>query len=497
MVAHARRDSRRLRVAAVVAGVGLLLAHLGLMWAAFGEIDARMITIDVGLAAIAVFAVVVSVRGLTAERTRAAVESHLTAVLETPRDIHDTAAATLAVLREQRLIEAGVVALLDESPTLHIVAANGYAESMWRAATPPLIPANGDSLRRETVTHPWVEPIRDRVRSRPWVARIPLLAGDEPIGVALLVLSRPGPLRDARVRRLIGRHLSAALDHAALYEAAYARELDLVGQEQRRRDFMGAISHELRTPLTSIGAFADLLEMNREAMDDSARQLVSSLSSGVERLNVLVRDLIDLGRSGDSDYPLAMNLAPVNGVIERAASIMRPAAILRGQEITLDLPGEPLEAVVDPKLLEQIILNLLSNANRHAPAGTVISVRAAATASGVTIVVADTGPGIPPAYLERVFEPYFRVPDREHADVPGSGLGLAVARRIVERMGGRLWAENQTEGGACFTVALTAPAHETGTHPAHPTEVSRLDAEPRAAAAHAPAAGATNGAPTS
>ena len=201
------------------------------------------------------------------------------------------------------------------------------------------------------------------------------------------------------------------------------------------------------------------------AADDTALQLVDSLKGGVGRLRMLVTDLINLGRSGTLEYP--MNPADVDlpALVEQSAALMRPAFLLRHQELALDLPAETPHVLADKQLLEQVVLNLLANANRHAPRGTTITLRTHATENDrVVLEVDDAGNGVPPEFRERIFEAYFRVPDTVSGEMPGSGLGLAVARRLLQQMGGRIWVADKPPPGARFCVELRA----TVTHSARP-----------------------------
>ena len=113
---------------------------------------------------------------------------------------------------------------------------------------------------------------------------------------------------------------------------------------------------------------------------------------------------------------------------------------------------------MDPRVLDQVTLNLLSNANRHSPAGGSITISARQVDTAVRLEVADSGPGIPVAERELIFQPYYRIKREDGAAVPGSGLGLAVARRILEESGGRIWVEEREDGGARFCVEVRAAA---------------------------------------
>lgn len=458
-VRRARRRALRLWVAAITGTATLIATHLALLYTLFEELEPRVAAIDGGIAILGLAVAAWYIGSVTDERVRHAVEAALLEVLETPRNIRDTAAAALEALADEGVVIAAAVAVTGEDvdAPLEVIAATGYPDA-WPREAPPIRLADSGALHREQTSEPWLSPFARRLGRKGWIARLQLSSGDEPIGVLLLVAEKPGPLRDRRVVRSLARQVAAALDHAALYEAAYARERDLVDQDARRREFLAAISHEIRTPLTSIQAFAELLEMDRtSAADDTAMQLVGSLRGGVDRLRMLVTDLINLGRSGTLEYP--MNPADVDlpALVERSASLMRPAFLLRRQELALDLPADTPHVLADKQLLEQVVLNLLANANRHAPSSTTITLTArAADHDRVVLEVDDAGNGVPPEFRERIFEPYFRVPDTVSGDMPGSGLGLAVARRLLQQMGGRIWMADKPEPGARFCVELRA-----------------------------------------
>ena len=312
-------------------------------------------------------------------------------------------------------------------------------------------------LERPRAPHPWTEGANLRAR-RPWAAQLPILNGGEPIGVVHLITRKRGILRDRVVLDLLTHHLSAAFDHAALYEAAYARERTLEDLDSRRREFMAAIAHEIRTPLTAIQAFADLLQAGRADMDETARGLVTSLGQGVKRLSSLINDLIDLGRTGETAYALRLEPVDLGEAIRTAEATLRPAILLRDQTITLDIPERGPTVMADPRVVEQVVLNLLSNANRHSPArGNIRVLAQQLDRQTVRLEVIDDGEGIPEDERQRIFEPYYRI--KNGSEVPGSGLGLAVTRRILEETGGRIWVDASDTGGAKFCVELRTDAY--------------------------------------
>src|SRR5690606_32026454 len=155
-----------------------------------------------------------------------------------------------------------------------------------------------------------------------------------------------------------------------------------------------------------------------------------------------------LGRGGHASYTVQRVEVDLGDVVRSAEATLRPALMLREQSVELDLPPEGPVVLTDRRVMEQVTLNLISNANRHGPPGGAISVRLHTTSEGVVrLEVVDDGPGIPEAERERIFEPYYRIAKDAGVPVPGSGLGLAVARQLLDECGGRIWVEAEPDGG--------------------------------------------------
>ncbi|MDA0302485.1 MAG: ATP-binding protein [Chloroflexi bacterium] len=460
-VVHARRSGVLLWVLALLGGILLAGIHLAITYAVLGRIEPLLVVADAALLVIVMAPTAWYISSVTDERQRHAAQVVLLDVLAEPRNIGDAARGALAALVRHQLADAGLIALTDEQgDSQRVLAAIGYPEG-WAKGAPLVrhIAGPTPTIRRDRgEVHPWVAPLGATLGKRPWVARIPITSNGDLIGLLLLVSRRGGALRDEVVLATIAAQVGAALDHAALYEASYQRERDLEGLDQRRREFLGALSHEIRTPLMSIQAFADLLRMDNESMDSGADELVSSLTYGVERLNSLVTDLIDLGRSGGQEFEVRLGEVDAVEALRNAEAMMRPALMLCEQHVVGDVPEAPLYAIADPHRLEQVILPILSNANRHAPPNGDIILRAVRTPEGrVRIEVRDFGTGIAREDRDRIFEAYYRVRGPGGESVPGSGLGLAIARRLIEAQGGRIWVESCEDGpGARFCMELRA-----------------------------------------
>ena len=455
-------------------------AHAAVSWAVTGFVDTVVLSIDGALLLLALVAGTLHAQSLARDRRRHVIVQELASAFAAPRDVRETARTAAALFVDSGLATAALVAVAHapgdralagfEDSILTPVARVGFPADQPDDAIEDSVAASAFATlsiaRERAAADRWLFALGDSLGARPLVARVPLQRGDELLGALLLVSPQAGPLHDRRLLETMAALLGAALDNARLYDATFEQTRDLEAQDARRREFLYAISHELRTPLTSIRAFAELLTeqrasrtRGRRGRPDDEEQLFTSLSRGVERLSELVEDLLRLGRAEEVVEDIEIGPLDARTALETAASIIRPAVMLRGQALHLHVPEEPVGALGEQRALEHVLINLLSNANRHTPEGGMIEAHLELRDDVVRFEVSDSGPGIAPADRERIFEPFFRV-RRAGTPVPGSGLGLAVARRAVGQLGGRLWVEDNQDGtGARFCVELpSAPA---------------------------------------
>ena len=232
---------------------------------------------------------------------------------------------------------------------------------------------------------------------------------------------------------------------------------------ESRRELVVNVSHELRTPLASIQAHVESLttpEGGRPSPADTERYL-NVIARETERLSSLVDDLLVV--SGADSGGLRLTRGPVSlaDVVDHVHSALAPMA-RRERRVTLvkSLPEQTLPPVVaDRDRLIQVLMNLVRNGCAYTQEGGIVSIEAAAAANGgVNVSVSDTGMGIPPDELERVFERFYRTDASRARSTGGFGLGLSIARDLIEAMGGSLTAESQVGVGSRFTVWLPAAA---------------------------------------
>jgi two-component system phosphate regulon sensor histidine kinase PhoR len=227
--------------------------------------------------------------------------------------------------------------------------------------------------------------------------------------------------------------------------------------DRSRRELIMNVSHELRTPIASIQAHVDSLllpEADRPDAAETERRLRVTAAE-TRRLADLIEDLLMLARADSQELKVANRALEVGPIVAQVVSALAPLA-LNERRVTVKLDDMPagLWAIGDADRLAQVVTNLVRNAINYTPEGGVVSVRVSGSADHVQIAVADTGLGITAADLEHIFERFYRVDSSRTRDTGGSGLGLSIARELVEAMGGSLSATSQPGLGSTFWISL-------------------------------------------
>jgi two-component system OmpR family sensor kinase len=279
-----------------------------------------------------------------------------------------------------------------------------------------------------------LRPLRDVAATAHDVAALPLAAGD--IELAPRV---PAHLTDEATEvGQVGGALNTLLDHVEA--SLHARHVS----EQQVRQFVADASHELRTPLATLGGYAELA---RRRPDDQAalRTALAKVEEEATRMTSLVEDLLLLARL-DAGRPLLRQPVDLTRLVVEA--VTDAWVVSPGHHWRLDLPERPVEVIGDEQRLHQVISNLLANARRHTPVGTVVTVSVRPDGFSVH----DNGPGFPPGLVENAFERFSRADSARHRD-GGTGLGLAIVDAVVTAHGGHV-SLTSTPGDTLLTVVL-------------------------------------------
>jgi PAS domain S-box-containing protein len=234
-----------------------------------------------------------------------------------------------------------------------------------------------------------------------------------------------------------------------VHDVTQERELD-----EMRDEFFSIISHDLRTPLSSIRGFARLLLDDQVPEEETQREFLGLIDQETERLAQMVNNLLDISRLEAGKLTLKYEPLQLAVILREATSKLQGMA--RGKHVKLesDVPADLPTIVGDDGWLEQVATNLIGNAVKFTPAGGQITVSARRSGDEVVAEVKDTGIGIPTDLLERIFDKYYRVPGASGEQVEGTGLGLHIAKRIVEAHSGRIWAESTLGQGSVFRFTL-------------------------------------------
>jgi signal transduction histidine kinase len=256
------------------------------------------------------------------------------------------------------------------------------------------------------------------------------------------------------------RALPRALRHA-VESHRMQRETELLRttQIQCKDEFLSHVSHELRTPLAAIHQFVTiLLDGLAGELQPKQHQHLEIALKNVHHLQSMINDLLEVTRMQAGKLTIELQSTPIADAINYAVYTLQGAADANGIALSADLDSQPLpRARADPIRLRQILIILVDNAIKFTPANGVVKVRcrmAADNPSLLLLEVSDTGCGVSPHLMDRVFERHFHGADPETSGRKGLGLGLYICKELVGRQGGRIWVENRPLGGSIFCVTL-------------------------------------------
>ena len=250
-------------------------------------------------------------------------------------------------------------------------------------------------------------------------------------------------------------NINAWLGIAVDIEERKKAEEEALAASQAKSEFLASMSHELRTPLNAIGGYAELLALGiRGSLNADQAQDVARIRRSQQHLLTLINDVLNFAKvdAGQTEYRITA--VPVDEALHDTETMIAPQIVAKGLRYSYRGGDKTASVLADPEKLQQIVLNLLTNAVKFTDAGGTITLSAKPRGSCIEIVVADTGAGIPEEKLQKIFDPFVQAERRLNQPVQGVGLGLAISRDLAQAMRGEITVESTVGKGSTFTLSL-------------------------------------------
>jgi signal transduction histidine kinase len=307
------------------------------------------------------------------------------------------------------------------------------------------------------------------------LAVLQILAGQAAVSLQnVRAVERAAYLEAERtIKDTYARELEARVDErTAELTQAYGQLMEL---DRLKTNFLNVVSHELRTPLTTIQGYAEFLE-DRTGGDLTGDQdeFVRQIQLGTVQLKRLVDDLLDFARVEAGAFSLVLAHADMRQTMADAVESLQPILREHGLALTLDLPAEPVWTQADAGRVAQVVLNLVGNAVKFTPRNGAIAVSLKALSGELRVEVKDSGIGIAPQHLPKLFQKFFQVDSSSTREKGGVGLGLSIAQSIVEAHGGQIGVESTAGEGSTFWFTLPRTAEPTPGDPPAAAETQSL-----------------------
>ncbi|HUF49743.1 MAG TPA: ATP-binding protein [Longimicrobiales bacterium] len=327
-------------------------------------------------------------------------------------------------------------------------AAHGFA-SVFRTGQPDFVEAVTDQhLRGAAQDEEHLETLRSfRLRSQ---LAVPILVEDRVVGVLTFAnaeSSRTFSGSDLRLAQELGRRAGQAAENARLYQAAHHAS-------EAKSAFLAVMSHELRTPLNAIIGYSDLLLLGvPDSVPDRARRQIERIRGASSSLLQLVEEVLSFSRIEAGKEEIRISPVDITALVRDCVNMVEPLAAEKALSLVVNMPDAPLKLVSDERKIRQIVTNLLSNAVKFTEQGS-ITVRVARDDVEAHVEVCDTGIGIEPEHLDRIFDPFWQVEQSATRRFGGTGLGLGVARKLARLLEGRLEVQSAVGKGSSFILVL-------------------------------------------
>ncbi len=243
-----------------------------------------------------------------------------------------------------------------------------------------------------------------------------------------------------------------AIENRRLYEKERGVRTQAETIARAREEIIAVVSHDLRNPLMAIDANAEMICRKLEQGDtDGVLARAETIRRGVARMDALVRDLLDTASIQSGNLTVRLQVEEVTGMVRQVADLLRPVLASANQTLEIFLPEGPLRARCDRERIFQVLSNLVGNAGKFSPDGSSITIIVSARPQEIVFEVLDRGCGISSEHLPQIFDPYWRASQKRRE---GLGLGLAIAKGIIDAHQGRIWVESRPGVGSKFVFSL-------------------------------------------
>jgi PAS domain S-box-containing protein len=342
------------------------------------------------------------------------------------------------------------------SPSVSRMLGYSVEEATRRTMSELFTPRSFEAARRALDEELAAEKDEKKDPSRSWTLELEMKAKDGatiPVEVKFTFLrdSSGQPFGILAIARDITERRQAEERLRELYQEERRLRQELEAEINKRVEFTRALVHELKTPMTPVVTASELL--SEEIKEGPARRLAESILQGAYNLNQRIDELLDLAKGEVGMLQLERRLMDPARLLRRIYESVLPVAAKNGQTINLELDESLPSIWADEDRLRQVVLNLLNNAFKFTPQGGTITLRARSEGAELIVEVQDTGPGISKKDQALVFEPYRRL-GGEREGYRGLGLGLSLAKRLVELHGGRIWVKSRRGKGSTFGFAI-------------------------------------------
>ncbi len=309
-----------------------------------------------------------------------------------------------------------------------------------------------DIAKKKQLSIDFIEP-ESGVQS---LIHVPVSSDDEVFAVITLSSTQPDTYgaREQEMLEQICVQIAGTIKIAHLYALEREKRIKLEMEEKERIQFLNALAHELKTPVTAVVAVVGLLIEELDAKTQSpAVRLTQTIIRAIHKLEIRLSELLDMGRLGTLSFQLNLQILDIRPILQEVITELMPSANEKNQSISVDIPPSVPMVLADHQRLEQIMVNLITNAIKFSGEKGKIQIKLRRKSNKLVVAVKDDGPGISEEEQERIFQPYYRI-EADRQRFPGLGLGLALSKQLVERHGGSMWVESAVGKGSIFSFSV-------------------------------------------